>query len=370
MADNIIHNHPSAQLQTQWIKLIRDTALAAERLETLHPKQLELAIEQGWFKLLVPSVYTGLQKSIPELLRLEESISWADGSLGWVITLCAGAGWFGGFLDSGVANKVFKSKNVCLAGSGAATGEALIIDNGYMINGVWRYASGAHHATHFTANCLIKNENSTVIKKDGKPLVLPFIFEREAVEILPSWKYMGMIATGGDAFEVKNQFVPVEHCFEINPNKTIINDALYQYPFLQLAETTLAVNMSGMAIHFIDLCEPLFNEKAKFDKLSAANKKQLVNALSHQISKINQLREEFYKAVDASWVAIKEGYSAIDNVFKNVSSTSRNLAKAALVCVDTLYPYCGLNAANPESEINQVWRDIHTASQHSLLTFS
>jgi hypothetical protein len=36
--------------------------------------------------------------------------------------------------------------------------------------------------------------------------------------------------------------------------------------------------------------------------------------------------------------------------------------------VDTLYPYCGLVAASADSDINRVWRDFHTASQHALLT--
>jgi hypothetical protein len=56
-------------------------------------------------------------------------------------------------------------------------------------------------------------------------------------------------------------------------------------------------------------------------------------------------------------------------VMEEVSLYSRNLAKISRECVDLLYPYCGLAAANTDTEINQVWRDLHTASQHALLTF-
>ena len=58
-----------------------------------------------------------------------------------------------------------------------------------------------------------------------------------------------------------------------------------------------------------------------------------------------------------------------EDTLMEVSSISRKLAHACWKSAATLFPYCGLEAAKKESEINRVWRDIHTASQHALLTF-
>jgi hypothetical protein len=49
-----------------------------------------------------------------------------------------------------------------------------------------------------------------------------------------------------------------------------------------------------------------------------------------------------------------------------------NAAALALVnagrdAVDAVYPLCGLHAADARSDINRVWRDLHTASQHAML---
>jgi alkylation response protein AidB-like acyl-CoA dehydrogenase len=361
--------HPSTLLSPEIVKTIRESAFAAERLGKIHPDQLAIVYEQKWFKLLVPAVYSGLEKSLPELVRLEESISWANGSLGWVVTLCCGAGWFGGFIAVEKATEIFGSTEVCLAGSGAATGEATITPNGYKISGQWKYASGAHHATHFTANCIIKNGDENVLNEDGSPLILPFIFESSKVNILPAWKYTGMVATGSDAFEAQDIEVNTSHRFKIDPNAAIVKTALYQYPFLQLAEATLAANISGMAIHFLDLCKDIFAEKQKLEKLSPQQKSLLKEFLAKQENKLDTTRKAFYLAVDQSWLALKPGGSADTKTMEAVSKTSRILAKTARQCVDELYPYCGLIAANTGSEINQVWRDLHTASQHSLLTF-
>jgi alkylation response protein AidB-like acyl-CoA dehydrogenase len=360
--------HPSVNLQSDLVKTIRDTSAEAEKLGKIHPEQLAVIYEQKWFKLLVPAVYSGLEKPIPKLVRLEESISWANGSVGWVVTLCSGAGWFGGFIQTQIAAAIFNNPWVCLAGSGVATGEAIITPTGYKISGTWKYASGAHHATHFTANCIIKKGTEAVLNEDGSPLVLPFIFDRGDVKILPAWKYTGMVATGSDAFEVNELEVTAQHCFKIDAKAAVIKSPLYQYPFLQLAEATLAVNISGMAIHFLDLCAEIFREKQQSSKLTTEQKKFLKKVLAEQENKLNKARQLFYNAVDISWYNI-ESEIIDDNVMENVSLYSRSLAKISRECVDLLYPYCGLTAANTETEINQVWRDLHTASQHALLTF-
>ena len=64
-----------------------------------------------------------------------------------------------------------------------------------------------------------------------------------------------------DAFEIKNLEVAFSHQFKIGPSAAVVRAPLYLYPFLQLAEATLAVNLSGIAIHFMDLCENVFDEK-------------------------------------------------------------------------------------------------------------
>jgi len=355
--------HPSYYLQPDWVKIIRERAPEAESMAQLHPDQLAVIYEQGWFKILAPAVYSGREMSLPELVRLEESISWADGSVGWVVTLCCGAGWFGGFLQQEKAKAVFGNSKVCLAGSGAATGTATVTENGYIINGTWKYASGAHHATHFTANCIIKKSDENVLDEEGNALILPFIFDSKDAEVFPAWKYVGMMGTGSDAFRVTNLVVNDDCCFKIDPTAAVIDSALYQYPFLQLAEATLAANISGIAIHFMDLCAEIFDKKLGMDKYSEAQKNILKKTLTRLQDELGIERSEFYIAIDSSWNGCNE--KALDAV----SSTSRKLAKTARECVDQLYPYCGLEAANPESEINKTWRDIHTASQHSLLTF-
>ncbi|WP_448701106.1 acyl-CoA dehydrogenase family protein [Mucilaginibacter sp. AW1-3] len=365
-----IASHPLQQLRPEWVTAIREQAAAAEKDGKLQHGQLAVAYQQQWFKMLTPTEYGGLELSLPDEVRLIEAISWADGSMGWAITLCTGAGWFGGFLDAGLSREIFADEQVCLAGSGAPGGTAIITGDGYLVSGSWKYASGALHATHFTANCIICDDNGPVLTADGKQTIKAFLFKRNEVNVLPAWSYIGMVATGSHSFEVKNIVVPANRAFIIDPDFAVINRPLYTYPFRQLAEATLAVNLSGLAIHFIDLCKQVFAEKRKIKDLTKANEDTLDEVFAGSVYLLNDIRTTFYLEVDRSWAGyINNDADVIGDSLKAVSQISRHLAKVSRRVVDDLYPYCGLIAASTGSDINRVWRDLHTASQHALLTF-
>jgi alkylation response protein AidB-like acyl-CoA dehydrogenase len=358
-------DHPSLMMQPHWVEIIRNNAAEAEQLGKLNAAQLALVYEQQWFNLVSPIEYGGLQTPLPQLVKIEEALSWADGSLGWVVTLCCGAGWFGGFLNPEIAKQIYKDPKVCLAGSGAPTGTATISGDGYVINGSWKYASGVHHATYITVNCNIMDGDEAVLNEDGTQLILPFVLDRKDVELVSGWKYIGMIATGSDAYKVENLYVDSNRCFKIDAAAAVIDAQLYTYPFFQLAEATLAANISGLAVHFTDLCVPAFANKAtNIRRVNQANVLVMDEALQSATALLNQARASFFEAVEASW-----NEPGKEELLNAVSRTSRVLAKIARECVDELYPYCGLMAASTDTEINRVWRDLHTASQHALLTF-
>jgi indole-3-acetate monooxygenase len=104
---------PSAFLPEGVAGRIRKVAAAAEKLGRLHPDILTLAFEQQWFRSLVPKRYGGLALPLPAMVRLEEGLSWADGSLGWTVTLCSGAGWFAGFFPPASFPEMRRQRKWC-----------------------------------------------------------------------------------------------------------------------------------------------------------------------------------------------------------------------------------------------------------------
>lgn len=341
----------------------------AEKQGSLTPEMLDFIYREKSFKLFVPKELDGLGLTLPEALLLEEKIARLDASMGWTVTLCAGAAWFVGFLDEKLSQEIFADPKVCLAGSGFVGGKANRVGDHYEISGSWTYASGALHATHFTANCELLEEGKPVLDLQGKPLVKAFILKKEEVEILDGWSYMGMIATGSHAFKTENLKVPLDRAFEILPEKVTRPEPIFRFPFLQFAEATLTATILGISLHLVELIEKSFWKRHDYRNF---DKKQLLHfqkVLRKQRKSLKKRKSEFYDQVQESWIQLEAKGKIKKATLKTLSRISRKLTQTCREVNSQLYPFAGLEAAKTHTELNRVWRDFHTVSQHALLTF-
>jgi len=341
----------------------------AEKLGHLTADWLKLIYENCWFKLFVPKELSGLGFTLPQVLEIEEKLASKDGSLAWTVTLCAGAAWFVGFLDKNLAEEIFASPKVCFSGSGFIGGKADLINGKFHINGSWTYASGALHATHFTANCEVLENGKAIFDKKGEKLIKAFILKKEEVEILDGWSYMGMVATGSHAFKIDKLLVPQNRSFEILPHKTTLSNPVFKYPFLQLAETTLVANVLGISIHFIKLVGECFEERNKLRNYDVKHLDYFKELGFNQEKKIANAKNTFYNTVNQSWEELIKNNIISNETLNKVSQVSRALAHVCRKATSKLHPFAGLEAAKNHTEINRVWRDMNTVSQHTLLIF-
>lgn len=360
--------HPSKLLDPAWITILRNDADKATTTGRLTDRQLQLFYEQNWFKALVPKVYGGLEWSLMEVVCFEEAIGWTEGSAGWVFTLCSGAGWFGGYLDPQLAGRIFKPLNACLAGSGAVGGKGSIDKDGQaVITGEWQYATGAPHATIFTANVYLQSQQH----------VRAFLFLPEEVIIKKTWNPIGLIASASESFAVSDLTIGSERAFDIDPDKPVIGESLYRMPFGPLAEATIAANLSGMTLHFMEEVELLWKQKKANRPKGAPIPDWTADAwrlLDNYYDRWFEVRERLWNAVKELESFVKNHMSVVrlaDNktyLQKSRAVSTHAQAQAALCreIVGTLYPYTGLTGASINSAIGKVWRDFQTGSQHAL----
>src|SRR5690606_5347917 len=100
-------------------------------------------------------------------------------------------------------------------GSGAPEGRAEEVAGGYRICGRWRYASGAHHASVFTASCIVTRGGEPVHDADERVLIRAMAFEPAQVRIIETWDTSGLRGTGSHNFEVRDAFVPQRCSFSV-----------------------------------------------------------------------------------------------------------------------------------------------------------
>lgn len=348
-------------LEPAWVDRVRAQAAPAEEQGQLTPDQLAFIRQREWFRLLIPASIGGKEYSLPLLLQTLEAASWMDGSFGWVMALCGGAGFFAGFVPAPVARTLFGDPGVCAAGTGFPGGTAVEVPGGYQVSGHWRYASGAPHATLYTANCHVGSG------------IRAMIFLPEQVRLQNGWQSIGLRATASQDMIIQDAFVPHERSFVLEQPFPHADGPLFHYPFLQQAEAVLSVTLLGMARHFLDLFE-----QRKGARFEGAGAEQVRLAVGECFAELAEARSALYATVNASWAPYAEaarssnpatpGKAASADQLAHVGTAAVRAARVALGVSDRLYPLGGMEMMQVHTDINRVWRDIHTASQHILLS--
>ncbi len=358
----------SSVLEVEDALAIESAAALSDQAEMLSPALRDLLHARGWLAMLAPHAAGGAELPLPQAVRLEEAIACADGSTGWVVTLCAGAGWFAGFLDPDFARGIIETPGVCLAGSGAPSGFADREGDSYRLSGRWDIATGATMATHFTFNAMLREHGQALLDPDGAARICAFVVPAGDVKVLPSWQKIGLRATSSHSFSIDGVTVEARHAFTIAPQSAIAPGPLYRFPFVTLAFVTLAANLAGMAHHFLDLAEPMIvNRRHPLAGRLLGAMPQVMQRLEQVKQGVASTRAHFYLLLDDLWAQVCANPVADAARAQALDAASLALVVASRNAVDTLYPYCGLQAADAHSEINRVWRDFHTATQHAML---
>jgi len=360
--------HASSPLSARDAQRIANHAALADAARFLRPVHQALLHRRGWLTMLAPRASGGAELPLPEVVRLEEAVAAIDGSLGWVLTLCAGAGWFAGFLTPDLAREIIGTRRVCLGGSGAPTGFADEDGDGYRISGRWDYASGAPMATHFTLNAVLRVDGQPLLDEHGAPRIRAFLVPAAQVQLIPSWNSIGMRASASHSYRIDDAWVAKEHGFTISAATACADGPLYRYPFYSLAYVTLSANVAGMASHFMQLTQECIRHRRHAGKdLPLIEVPEVAALLHNKQQDFETARARFYTVLDSSWAKVAAGETLTTDDMQQVQSSSLELTAVSRAAVNELYPLCGLYAAREDSTINRVWRDFHTASQHPLL---
>lgn len=333
---------------------LREAAREADTEGRLQPAQHARITRERWLYLLTPRSLGGLELDLPAAVRWEESLAAADGSVGWLVTLCAGAGWFLGFLPQALAAQVAATPAMCLAGSGATTGIAEREGEGWRVQGRWRFASGAPWATHFTFNAVLQENGQALADAQGRPRQRSFIVPASQVQIEYNWRAMGLRASGSHGFAIQDAWVPAAQSFDVGEGPQV-EGALYRFSFGGLAYATLAANVAGMAQAFLQEATPLLDHRAAQGRSDAAAARSALAAA----------RTHFYRVLDAAWAQSASGPGGCDEVALREASLA--WVAAARAAVDAVYPLCGLRAADMSGDLNRLWRDVQTGAQHAYL---
>lgn len=326
--------------------LLREQEKPSEDHGMLTPELLELAYGKKLYHLAVPKELGGAERSVPSLMEVFEAASFLNGSFGWNLTLGAGAGVFGAYMEPGFAEEVFSDSKAFITGSGYPAGRAQPADDdpgSFVANGRWKYASGSPCATLFTASCLLPGS------APGSPEMIALAFYPGEVNNLRTWNSYGLTATASHDFEVKKIRIPRRRSFIMEPQPEYAGRPLYRFPFMQFAPATLASSMLGITRAFIS--------EAGLDGVHSPEES------------VMKQRERLYGAVQTVWERCERGEEIPEGEKQSVENASKKLAAVCRQAAFEVYQQSGMQVLDRSSRLNRTWRDLMTASQHAMLRF-
>ncbi len=209
-----------------WLRTQQATAEQERRIPQETIERLDAA---GVFNLTKPKRYGGADFTTREMLDIYRALGAGCGASGWVVWATAGGNmWSNAFAEEVVA-PVYESPwvgNRTFAVGGTSrhmSGTATRVDGGWMVRGVWPFATGSIHASH---GYIAAFYDDTDDSKVGMVLV-----RKDELVCRNDWDAMGLAATGSQTVATDGDlFVPNER---------------FGFP-AQLAERTAALIAQGL----------------------------------------------------------------------------------------------------------------------------
>ncbi|WP_310963676.1 3-hydroxy-9,10-secoandrosta-1,3,5(10)-triene-9,17-dione monooxygenase oxygenase subunit [Nocardioides terrisoli] len=351
------------------LPMFRDRADEAENLRQVPESSVKALEETGFFRMLQPQRYGGLEADPVDFFTAVREIASADGSTGWISSVLGVHPWQVALFDDEAQQAVWGTDPTTrLSSSYAPTGKAVVADGGYRLSGKWSFSSGSAHATWVLLGGLVFNGEGSVV--DFKTFLVP----RAQYEIVDVWNVVGLRGTGSNDIVVSDTFVPdaftlsmsdTGRCF--GPGQAVNDSELYRLPFHSLFTSTITSPIIGMATgayrEHVEMQQKrvraaYLGEKASSDPFAAVRIARAGSEIDAAWALLmNNLREEQALVAKGEQIPLSLRLRVRRD---QVIGTQR-----AIDAIDELFEASGGRALAEGTYLQRAWRDAHAGRVHA-----
>jgi 3-hydroxy-9,10-secoandrosta-1,3,5(10)-triene-9,17-dione monooxygenase len=192
-------------------------------------------LEGGFYRILQPRMFGGFGTDCETYIRVIMELSRGHPGSGWCYTLASShALVLGAHFTEETQRELFGPEGdfrAAYAAGPAGKPTFQRADGGYIVSGLWPFASGIPVCNHFLGGAVIPDESNQL-------RAIAFVVPKESVTVVPDWggdAAMGMQASGSNSVRLANVFVPDRH---IIPS-----------PIARLSTATLPDGTPGTRLH-------------------------------------------------------------------------------------------------------------------------
>ena len=348
---------------------IRDRADEAERLRVVPEASVKEIEETGFFRMLQPRRYDGLEGDPVDFYTAVRDIAGACGSTGWISSVLGVHPWQVALFADEAQQAVWGSDtSVRLSSSYAPTGKAVLADGGYTLSGKWSFSSGCDHATWVLLGGLVFNAEGQVV--DFKTFMVP----RDHYRIEDVWNVVGLRGTGSNDIIVEDVFVPEAFTLSMGetgqckgPGQEVNTSNLYKLPFHSIFTTTICTPIIGMAYgayaEHVEMQQQrvraaYLGEKASLDPFAAVRIARASSDIDAAWAlAMSNIREEM--------ALVEKGEPIPLGLRLKVRRDQVLGTQRAIDAIDALFEASGGRALAEGTYLQRAWRDAHAGRVHA-----
>ncbi|MBN9740405.1 flavin-dependent monooxygenase [Amycolatopsis sp. A1MSW2902] len=350
------------------LPVLRERAQETEDARRIPAESVKALQETGFFRLLQPKPYGGLEADPVTFYTAVKMIASACGSTGWVASILGVHPWHVALFDAQAQADVWgEDHDVRISSSYAPMGKATVVEGGYRLSGRWSFSSGSDHCTWVLLG--------GPAFADGKPVdFCTYLVPISDYSIVDVWDTVGLRGTGSNDIVVEDVFVPKHRALSFmatskckTPGQEVNPGPLYRLPYGSVHPSTITAPIIGMAQGAYDahvehqgkrVRAAYAGEQSKedpFSKVRIAEAGSEIDAawlqLTHNIDELYQLACKGEKLPFSTRLRVRRD---------QVRGTER-----AISAIDRLFENSGGRALQRGTPIQRFWRDAHAGRVHA-----
>ena len=351
--------------------VIRDGALESERLGRLAPAVVDAMRDADLFRLLVPTELGGHDLTIPESTEVLERVASLDASTGWTLTILADGPLFARFMAPDVFKAVCSDPLGQVAGTlNPVTARAEKVAGGYVFNGTATYLSGSAHAKWIMVSAIVMRDQQPVID-NGFISIRSGLIPIERARCLDTWRVTGMRATGSNDYEFADIEIADDWTFQpFSPRPLGGDDVVSWIPLWSQLGSGLAASAVGAARNmierFVELAAVKVSVGGNFSRLAERPLAQI--AIAEAQGLYQAARAVLMSTSNEIWARGVAREPFDNDVLARQRLGSVTAVRLAARAVDLLHDVAGMSAIASDTVLDRCWRDVHTMTQHIILS--
>ncbi len=347
--------------------LIREHAADLEQ-GRIPPPLVEALHDAGVFKAMLPHEVGGLEAEPVDWLRMIEEFARINASVGWMAFIQSGVGLT--FLDPERFER-FRVRGggrlILAMNLGRMAGKAVKAEGGYRISGRWPFASGSPFATWLGGLSVVCDEDGIPVPDaSGQPQRLLAIWPADQTRIIDTWDGLGLRGTGSGDIEITDLFVPDD---QVNPG--FYGPPAYDRALFRIKEMP-EVGHGAHALGIASAALEAFVEAVNMKPVGGSTRHMAMGHMqAHQIAfaradvLVRAARTLLHETVRAAYEDVKVNQELALELRVRLREANVFSVRSAKEAVGLIFEMAGSSAVYRGRVIEQAFRDINTAANHT-----